>query len=123
MKKLHITALTLILLASTFSSCSYTADDYVEDMRALTEETFENASTYTAEDWKNVSEELVEINKKGVGVLKDLSKEQMLELKKMRKSLSKNAPGIDTSSFEDNLNNIFHKANDAMKEFIDKLGE
>ncbi len=123
MKKLHVTALALMLVAGTLTSCSYTAEDYVDDMKALTEETYENASSYTAEDWKRVGEEFVEINKKGMGVLKDLSKEQIKELKKMKKELSKKAPELDTSSFEENMDDMMDKANDAMKDLMDKLGE
>lgn len=117
MKKLQISALALMLLAGTLTSCSYTAEDYMDDMKNLTEETFENASSYTAEDWEKVGKEFVEINKKGAGVLGDLSKEQLKELKKMRKELSKKAPSIDSSDMDE----LLDKANDALKDFVDKF--
>ena len=121
MKKLYTSVFALILLAGTFTSCTYTADDYMDDMKDLTEETRKNASSYTAEDWKKVGEEFVEINKKGFGVLKDLSREQLKELKKMRKEFSKKAPDFDDSDFEDQLDDMMDKASDAMNDFMDKI--
>lgn len=119
MRKLHTTIFAMMLLAGTLTSCSYTADDYVNDMKELSEEAIENADTYTAEDWEKVGKEFVEINKKGAGVLQDLSKEQMKELKKFSKKISKQVPDLDESEFE----NMMNKAGDAMKDFMDKLSE
>ena len=121
MKKLYTSIFALMLMAGTLTSCSYTADDYMDDMKALTEETRANASTYTAEDWQKVGEEFVEINKKGFALLKDLSKEQLKELKKMRKELKKKAPNLDDSDFEDQLDDMMDKANDAVKDLMDKI--
>lgn len=109
----------MMLLAGTLTSCSYTAEDYVDDMKALSEEAVENADTYTAEDWKKVGEEFVEINKKGAGVLKDLSREQMKELKKLSKKISKQVPDLDESEF----NKMMDNAGEAMKDFMDKLSK
>ena len=123
MKKLHTSIFALMLLAGTLTSCSYTAEDYLNDMKSLSEETFENASSYTAEDWEKVGKEFMEINQKGAGLLKDLSKEQLKELKKMRKELAKKAPQLDNSDMEKNLDKMLDKANDAMKDLMDKLGD
>ena len=119
MRKLHTTVFAMMLLAGTLTSCSYTADDYVNDMKELSEEAIENADTYTAEDWQKVGEEFVEINKKGAGVLKDLTREQMKELKKFSKKIKKEVPDLDESDFEEMMDN----AGEAMKDFIDKLGK
>ena len=119
MRKLHTTILAMMLLAGALTSCSYTAEDYVDDMKALSEEAVENADTYTAEDWKRVGEEFVEINKKGAGVLKDLSREQLKELKKLSRKISKQVPDLDQSDFED----MMDEAGDALKDFMDKLGK
>lgn len=119
MRKLHTTVFAMLLLAGTLTSCSYTAEDYVNDMKELSEEAIENAETYTAEDWQKVGEEFIEINKKGAGVLQDLTREQMKELKKFSKKISKQVPDLDESDFDAMMN----KAGNAMKDFMDKLGE
>ena len=69
MRNLKTTVFAMLLMGATLTSCSYTADDYVNDMKKLSEETIENADKYTAEDWEKVGEEFIEINKKGAGVL------------------------------------------------------
>ena len=119
MRKLHTTVFAMMLLAGTLTSCSYTAEDYVNDMRELSEEAIENAGTYTAEDWQKVGEEFIEINKKGAGVLEDLTREQMKELKKFSKKIKKEVPDLDDSDFDEMMN----KAGDAMKDFMDKLSK
>ena len=119
MHKLQITIFAMMLLAGTLTSCSYTAEDYVNDMKELSEEAVENADKYTAEDWQKVGEEFMEINKKGAGVLQDLTKEQLKELKKFSKKISKQVPDLDESNF----NEMMDKAGDAMKNFMDKLGK
>ena len=119
MRKLHTTVFAMLLLAGTLTSCSYTAEDYVNDMKELSEEAIENADTYTAEDWEKLGKEFVEINKKGAGVLQDLSKEQMKELKKFSKKIKKEMPDLDESDFEEMIDN----AGEAMKDFMDKLSK
>ena len=119
MRKLHSTIFAMMLLAGTLTSCSYTAEDYVNDMRELSEEAIENADTYTAEDWQKVGDEFIEINKKGAGILQDLSREQMKELKKLSKKIKKQVPDLDESDFNEMMNN----AGDAMKDFMDKLSK
>ena len=119
MRKLHSTLFAMMLLAGTLTSCSYTAEDYVNDMRKLSEEAIENADTYTADDWQEVGEEFIEINKKGAGVLEDLTKEQLKELKKFSKKIKKQVPDLDESDFDEMMNN----AGDAMKDFMDKLSK
>lgn len=119
MRKLHGTILAMMLLAGSLTSCSYTAEDYVNDMKVLSEDAIENADKYTAEDWQKVGEEFVEINKKGAGVLKDLTKEQMKELKKFSKKIKKQLPDLDDSDFEDMMDNV----GDAMEDFMDKLSK
>ena len=88
-------------------------------MKELSEEAIENADTYTAEDWEKLGKEFVEINKKGAGVLQDLSKEQMKELKKFSKKIKKEMPDLDESDFEEMIDN----AGEAMKDFMDKLSK
>ena len=119
MRKLHTTVFAMLLLAGTLTSCSYTAEDYVNDMKELSEEAIENADTYTAEDWEKLGNEFVEINKKGAGVLQNLSREQMKELKKFSKKIKKEMPDLDESDFEEMMNN----AGEAMKDFMDNLGK
>ena len=120
MRNLHTTVFAMMLLAGTLlTSCSYTADDYVNDMKELSEKTIENADKYTAEDWQKIGEEFIEINKKGAGVLKDLSREQMKELKKFSKKIKKEVPDLDESDFDE----MMDKAGDAMKDFMDKLSK
>ena len=119
MRKLYSTLFAMMLLAGTLTSCSYTAEDYVNDMRKLSEEAIENADTYTADDWQEVGEEFIEINKKGAGVLEDLTKEQLKELKKFSKKIKKQVPDLDESDFDEMMDN----AGDAMKDFMDKLSK
>lgn len=119
MRKLYTTIFAMMLLAGTLTSCSYTAEDYVNDMKELSEEAIENADKYTAEDWQEVGEEFIEINKKGAGVLKDLTREQMKELKKFSKKIKKQVPELDDSDFD----SMMDKAGDAMKDFMDKLSD
>ena len=77
MKKLSHLTLAIGFAGICLTACtSYSAQDYVNDMKNLTEETLKNASTYTEEDWKRVGEEYRSINEKGKKVLENELKKQ-----------------------------------------------
>ena len=83
MKKLSHLALAIGFAGICLTACtSYSAQDYVNDMKNLTEETLKNASTYTEEDWKRVGEEYRSINEKGKKVLENMTEDQRKELEK-----------------------------------------
>ena len=66
MKKLFHLAFAIGFAGMCFTACAgYSAQDYVNDMKSLTEKTLKNASSYTEEDWKRVGEEYRSINEKG----------------------------------------------------------
>ena len=80
MKKLSHLALAIGFAGICLTACtSYSAQDYVNDMKNLTEETLKNASTYTEEDWKRVGEEYRSINEKGKKVLENMTEDQRKE--------------------------------------------
>lgn len=86
MKKLSHLTFAIGFAGICLTACtSYSAQDYMNDMKTLTEETLRNASTYTDEDWKRVGEEYREINEKGKKVLQDMTEEQKKNWKSFRK--------------------------------------
>ena len=81
MKKLFHLAFAIGFAGMCFTACAgYSAQDYVNDMKSLTEKTLKNASSYTEEDWKRVGEEYRSINEKGKKVLEDMTEDQRKEL-------------------------------------------
>lgn len=119
--KTKITALLFAMAAGTLTSCSYTTEDYLNDMKELTQETIKNAPDYTAEDWKKVGEKYQEINAKGAELLKDMTNEQRKELKKLQKELSKKAGEMDKDELKKQLEDFTEKADEAINDFLDKL--
>ncbi len=84
MKKLSHLTFAIGFAGICLTACtSYSAQDYMNDMKTLTEETLRNASTYTDEDWKRVGEEYREINEKGKKVLQDMTEEQKKRIGKV----------------------------------------
>lgn len=118
--KIFRNAMFLLLAGALFASCTYTADDYVNDMTELTTKTIKNASSYTSEDWKEVAGQYKKLNEKGKKVWKELSKEQQKELKKMQKELMKEASEFDSSELKEQLNDMVDQANDFIKDVLKK---
>lgn len=113
----HLAA--LLLTGSMLASCNeYTAQDYLNDLKELTETTAENASSYTQEDWKKVAEEFKEINEKGAEVCKNLTEEQLKEIKKLKKDLMKKSADFDSEELKEELEDIADKASDALKDIF-----
>lgn len=124
MKRTLLTTAWLLLMgAGMLTSCSYTAEDYLDDMKELTEETLRNASQYTEEDWKEVGRKYQEINAKGGELLKDMTKEQRKELKKMRQELTQKAAELDKEDVKKQLNELVDKADEALDNLLEKLND
>ena len=124
MKRTLLTTAWLLLMgAGMLTSCSYTAEDYLDDMKELTEETLRNAPQYTEEDWKEVGRKYQEINAKGGELLKDMTKEQRKELKKMRQELTQKAAELDKEDIKKQLNELVDKADEALDNLLEKLND
>lgn len=55
-KNLAKMLITAVICGSCLTACTgYTAEDYAREMKELAEETMQNASSYTEEDWKEVA--------------------------------------------------------------------
>ena len=110
----------LLLAGFLFTSCQYTAGDYVDDMKALTKKTVQNASSYTAEDWKEVAREYKELNEKGKQVLKDLTEEQREELKEWKEEMKKEVSKFDSKDLKEQFNDLVDQANEFVKDTFKK---
>lgn len=110
----------LLLAGFLFVSCQYTADDYVKDMKALTKETVQNASSYSAEDWKRVGTEYKELNEKGKQVLKDLTEEQREDLKEWKEEMRKEVAKFDSEELKEQFKDLVDQANDFVKDVFKK---
>lgn len=118
MKKLSKLAFSLGFAGLCLTACtSYSAQDYVNDMKALTEETLQNASDYTEEDWKEVGEKYRSINEKGKKVLEDMTEDQRKELEKFTEEMSDKAAEFNHEELKEQFNDLMDKADD----FIDKV--
>lgn len=121
MKKEDFKKIVFLLLAGfLFVSCQYTAEDYVADMKALTTKTIKNASNYTEEDWKEVTREYQELNKKGKQVVKNLTEKQRKELNEWKEKMVKEASKFDSQELKEAFNNFMDQANDFMKDTFKK---
>ena len=96
---------------------SYSSQDYVNDMKKLTEETLQNASTYTEEDWKRVGEEYRKINQKGKKVLEKMTEDQRKELEKFSEKMSDKAAEFNHEELKKQFDDIMEQAND----FVDDI--
>ncbi|MDD3039917.1 hypothetical protein [Bacteroides sp.] len=121
MKKEDFRKIVFLLLAGFFfASCQYTAKDYVADMKALTTKVIKNGSNYTSEDWKEVTREYQELNKKGKQVIKNLTQEQQKELKEWKEEMMKEASKFDSKELKETFNNLMDQANDFIKDTFKK---
>lgn len=113
----HLAA--LLLTGGILMSCNnYTAEDYIDDLKELTETTAQNASSYTKEDWEKVAEEFKEINKKGAEACKNLTEEQLKEIKRFKKELKKESANFDSEEFKKELEKITDKASETLKDIF-----
>lgn len=118
MKKLTQLAIAIGFTGMCLSACSsYSAQDYVNDMKNLTEETLKNASTYTEEDWKRVGEEYRSINEKGKKVLENMTEDQRKELEKFSEEMSDKAAEFNHEELKKQFDDIMEQAND----FVDDI--
>lgn len=118
MKKLSHLALAIGFAGICLTACtSYSAQDYVDDMKNLTEETLKNASTYTEEDWKRVGEEYRSINEKGKKVLENMTEDQRKELEKFSEKMSDKAAEFNHEELKKQFNDLMEKTGN----FIDGL--
>ena len=118
MKKLTQLAIAVGFTGMCLSACSsYSAQDYVNDMKNLTEETLKNASTYTEEDWKRVGEEYRSINEKGKKVLENMTEDQRKELEKFSEEMSDKAAEFNHEELKKQFDDIMEQAND----FVDDI--
>ena len=118
MKKLTQLAIAIGFTGMCLSACSsYSSQDYVNDMKKLTEETLQNASTYTEEDWKRVGEEYRKINQKGKKVLEKMTEDQRKELEKFSEKMSDKAAEFNHEELKKQFDDIMEQAND----FVDDI--
>lgn len=118
MKKLSKLAFSLGFASLCLTACTnYSAQDYVNEMKALTEETLQNASTYTEEDWKEVGEKYRSINEKGKKVLENMTEDQRKELEKFTEEMSDKAVEFNHEELKEQFNDLMQQADD----FIDKV--
>ncbi len=118
MKKLTQLAIAIGFTGMCLSACSsYSTQDYVNDMKKLTEETLQNASTYTEEDWKRVGEEYRSINEKGKKVLENMTEDQRKELEKFSEKMSDKAAEFNHEELKKQFDDIMEQAND----FVDDI--
>lgn len=118
MKKLSHLTLAIGFAGICLTACtSYSAQDYVNDMKNLTEETLKNASTYTEEDWKRVGEEYRSINEKGKKVLENMTEDQRKELEKFSEEMSDKAAEFNHEELKKQFNDLMEKTGN----FIDGL--
>lgn len=122
MKKLSHLTFAIGFAGICLTACtSYSAQDYMNDMKTLTEKTLRNASTYTDEDWKRVGEEYREINEKGKKVLQDMTEEQKKELEKFSEEMSDKAAEFNHEELKEQFNDFMDKANDFVNDIKEGL--
>lgn len=121
MKKMISGIFALLLSGSMITSCKheYTAQDYINDLKELSQKTADNATSYTKEDWKKVMDDFNAINKKGMKTCKNLTEEQMQEIDNLKKNLMKESKDFN-NELKDNINDMTEKAGDAIKKVLDK---
>ena len=123
-KNLSKLLLLLAIGGSSLTACShYTAEEYLNEMRELTEETLKNASSYTDEDWKKVGERFREINAKGKDLLDQMTEEQRKELKDFSQEFSDQASEFNHQEFKEDLDNLLDKADSFIDEAIRQMKE
>lgn len=115
-----ILATLLCAACCVLASCGrYTADDYIGDLRELTEKAVKNAPSYTKEDWEQVAEDFRRLNEKGAEACKDLTDEQAREIGKLKKELRKKAAAIDGKTLKNALEDLTKQADEALKDLFE----
>ena len=123
-KNLSKLLLLLAIGGSSLTACSsYTAEDYRNEMRELTEETLKNASSYTEKDWEKVGERFKEINAKGKDLLDKMTEEQREELKEFSQEFADQASEFDHQEFKKEIGNLLDQADSFIDEAIKQLKE
>jgi len=122
MKKLFHLAFAIGFAGMCFTACAgYSAQDYVNDMKSLTEKTLKNASSYTEEDWKRVGEEYRSINEKGKKVLENMTEDQRKELEKFSEEMSDKAAEFNHEELKKQFDDIMEQANDFVNDIKQQL--
>ena len=108
-----------LCLSVIWVSCKgYTAQDYVDDMKDLTKEVVNNASSYDADEWNEVAKKFQKITKQGEKVLKDMTKEEKKEYRKLRKELKKQTAKFKSKEFTKQWNEMLDEAGDTLDELF-----
>lgn len=111
-----------LCLSVILVSCKgYTAQDYVDDMKDLTKEVVDNASSYSADEWKEVAKKFQNITKKGEKVLKDMTKEEKKEYRKLKKELKKQTAKFKSKEFAKQWDEMLDEASDTLDELFNWL--
>jgi uncharacterized protein YpuA (DUF1002 family) len=87
-------------------------------LKELTEETAENASSYTKKEWKEMASELKKINAKLSNACKDLTDEQIREIKKLKKKLKKELADFDGDKLKEDLEEISIQVCETLEEIL-----
>lgn len=123
-KNLAKMLITAVICGSCLTACiGYTAEDYAREMKELAEETMQNASSYTEEDWKEVGERFKEINAKGKGLLNEMTEEQQKEIENLSEEFVNKAADFNHQEFKEELNNLLDKADSFIDDAIKQLKE
>ena len=123
-KNLSKLLLLLAIGGSSLTACSrYTAEDYLNEMRELTEETLKKASSYTEKDWEKVGERFKENNAKGKDLLDKMTEEQREELKEFSQEFADQASEFDHQEFKKEIGNLLDQADSFIDEAIKQLKE
>lgn len=105
-----------VLMAAVLTSCHrYTAQNYVNDMKSLTEETIRNASNYTADNWKQTEEKFHKLNEKGRTVWKDLTEQQKEQLHRMSTDLQNTVSRIQGSQLRQQIDRVMQQVDEYVK--------
>lgn len=120
-KRLFRNILTLLMTSSIFLACNeYTAQNYIDDLKKLTETTGENAASYTKEEWKKIAEEFKRINGKAAEACKNLTAEQKKEIRKLKNKLKKEVADFDSDELKKELGDMADQAGETLKGILSK---
>ena len=108
----------LVVAGFMLASCKYTSSDYVNDVKALTKKTVDNASTYSEADWKQVAEEYKALSEKGKEVWKDATAEQREELRQWNQEMMDEWTHYNSKEMNQKVGEALDKAAGKVKDVL-----
>lgn len=120
-KRLFIHILSIVMTSCILLACNeYSAQNYIDDLKKLTETTSENASSYTKEEWKKIAEEFKRINRKATEACKNLTAEQKKEIRKLKNKLKKEVANFDSDELKKEFGDMADQASETLKGILSK---